>query len=97
MSISKRENREGNRTIANLQFLFLFFFVEYFNRLGKDFDTGKTGDYKGFKKSVSWPDKKFEDQAFFTKIPLWVSSQDLEMTMFCSFLKVTWYEDCKIV
>ena len=53
MSISKRENREGNRTIANLQFLFLFFFVEYFNRLGKDFDTGKTGDYKGFKRSVS--------------------------------------------
>ena len=61
MSISKRENREGNTTIAKYTVFIFVFFVEYFNRLEKDFDTGKTGEYKGFKKSVSWPDKKFED------------------------------------
>ena len=53
MSISKRENREGNRTIAKYTVFIFVFFVEYFNRLEKDFDTGKTGEYKGFKKSVS--------------------------------------------
>ena len=45
------QEREGKGTVERLWLLFLFF-AKCFNHLEKDFETGNTGDYEGFKKSV---------------------------------------------
>ena len=51
------EEREGKGTVAKLCFLFLLF-VKYFNHLEKGLDTDNTGEYKGFKKSLSFDQEK---------------------------------------
>ena len=56
----------------------------------KDFDTDNAGDHKGFKKSVCLDQAKNLNTRHF-------SQENFEKTMFRSFWKVTWCEDCKIV